>query len=192
MIRFLIAIIGVAIAGGIFFFYTKPAYDSTRSIASQISEYNLALDKAAELQKLRQALLSRYNALDPNDIARLQKLLPDHVDNVRLILDLDNLASAHGFTLQNVSVSGSRAAEDSDTPLGTIGSNSQQFDSLTFGFSTTGTYPAFLQFMESLERTLRIVDLVSLSLSPANAGVDTKLPEPVYSYSVTVKTYWLK
>lgn len=189
--RFIIAIIAFAIAGAVFFLYTKPAYDSSRTLQAQIAEYNQALEKAGELQRLKQALLSRYNAFDPQDIDRLHKLLPDHVDNVRLVLDLDNLASSQGFALQNVVVSSPASEDGAEQPIGTISASNQQYDSLTFTFSTSGTYSGFVQFMETLEKSLRIVDLVSLSISPISSS-DVVLPEPLYSYNVTIRTYWLK
>lgn len=188
MTRTLIAIAGFAIAIAMFFFYTKPTYDESRALQSLIGEYNQALDKAGELQRLKQSLLSRYNAFNPVDIERLHKLLPDHVDNVRLVLDLDNMASRFGLALQNVVVGA--AAAESSTAVGAIGGSNQSYDSLTFKFATEGTYPNFVRFMEDLEKSLRIVDLISLSMSAANAGAPGA--EPVYRFDVTVRTYWLK
>ena len=61
--------------------------------------------KRPSSEQLKQSLLSRFNAFKTEDLDRLRKLLPDHVDNVRLILDLDNLAARHGMALQNVVIS---------------------------------------------------------------------------------------
>src|ERR1051326_1864765 len=105
MLRSTISIVGVLLAGGIFFLYTQPAYDKSGQLQAQISQYDQALQKAAELQQLKQTLLARYNAFDPADIDRLQKLLPDHVDNIRLILDMDAMAAARQMALSNVNVS---------------------------------------------------------------------------------------
>ncbi len=192
MIRFIIAIISVGIAAAVFFIYTKPAYDSSLGLQKQILEYDQALEKATELQRLKQDLERKFNSFSDDDKDRLHKLLPDHVDNVRLILDLDNLASSHGFALQNVVVSSS-APQGTESAQGVIGASSKSYDSLTFSFATSGTYSEFIKFMTSLERSLRIVDLVSLSLNPVDAqaaGID--LPEPLYSFDVTIRTYWLK
>lgn len=206
----IIAIVGVVLAGGMFFWYTKPAYDSVQELRANITQYDAALDKAAELQKLKQTLLSRFNTFDLVDLDRLQKLLPDHVDNVRLILDLDNLAGRHGLALQNVDVSSSqKQTAKSQTALGTIGTSNQKYDSLTLTFGTTATYTEFVQFISDLESSLRIVDLVSLSIaSGASAGSSAanptnpfpqgmKIPaakptEPLYTYNITLRTYWLK
>ena len=192
--RLIIAIVGVVLAGSIFFLYTKPTYDNSAVMRSDIAQNNAALDKAAELQKLRQTLLSRFNTFDPADLDRLQKLLPDHVDNVRLILDLDKLAERGGLALQNVDVSSAqKQTVKSQTALGAIGASNQKYDSLTLTFSTIATYRDFVEFLTNLESSLRIVDLVSLSIAPASSGTGAaRASEPLYTYNMTLRTYWLK
>src|SRR3989338_6117243 len=194
MMKTIFSVAGLAIAGAAFILFTQPNYDTAKALEAQIAEYNQALDKAAELQQLKQSLLSRYNAFNTGDLDRLHKLLPDHVDNVRLILDLDSLASHYGLALQNVDVSSSEAvAAKSQTAIGAIGAGNQKYDSLTLKFSTTGTYGNFLQFLADLESSLRIVDLASLSI--ASAGGEsvrtTGGVEPLYTYTIALRTYWL-
>lgn len=191
--RLIFAILGLCIAGGIFLFFTKPTYDSMQSDQTQVTQYNAALDKAAELQQLKQTLLSRYNAFAPNDLDRLQKMLPDHVDNIALILDLDNLASHYNLALENVQVSApsTQGTGDVGKPTSTISAASSKYGSLTLRFSTIGTYDDFVQFLTSLQSSLRVVDLVSLTLSPTSvAGAAPSAP--LYSYDITLRTYWLQ
>lgn len=185
----LISSIGIIAAIGIFFFYTKPAYDEAQVKRGEIAQYDAALLKATELQERKQALLKRYNEFLPEDRDRLQKLLPDHVDNVRLILDLDNIASRRGMALQNVVVSTPGAGQSTQTAVGTISASKQKYDVLTTKFTTQGTYPAFQQLIADLETSLRIVDLVSLRISQSNIEAGG---EPLYSFEVTLRTYWLK
>lgn len=189
MTKTILAIIGLSIAGATLFFYTQPTYDSVRAMEAEIGEYNQALEKAAELQALKQSLLSRYNAFNPADVDRLHKLLPDHVDNVRLVLDLDNLAARHGMALQNVTLS-NPTQDAQKTAIGAIGTSRQKFNSLTLKFATHGTYPDFKGFIQDLEKSLRIVDLVSLSLQEADTNQSGQ--EPRYRYDITIRTYWLK
>jgi Tfp pilus assembly protein PilO len=117
------------------------------------------------------------------------KLLPDHVDNVRLILDLDNIASRRGMAMQNVVVSTPGAGQTTQTAVGTISSSKQKYDVLTTKFSTQGTYAAFQQLITDLETSLRIVDLIDLKIGE---GAEANGAEPLYSYEVTLRTYWLK
>ncbi|MDO8575954.1 MAG: hypothetical protein Q7R90_01425 [bacterium] len=207
--KLIIAIVAIALSGVMFFWYTKPTYDSSLTLRASIAQNNAALDKTAELQKLRQTLLSRFNTFDPADLDKLQKLLPDHVDNVRLILDLDNLAEDGGLALQNVDVSSAqKQTAKSQTALGAIGTSNQKYDSLTLTFSTIASYPAFVEFLTDLESSLRIVDLVSLTITPSGSGaavvnaanafpVGARNPaatraEPLYTFNMTLRTYWLK
>ncbi len=197
MIRSILSILGLVIAGGVFLVYTQPTYGNVQGFQQQIDQYNQALDKAAELQQLKQSLLTRYNAFNPSDLDRLQKLLPDHVDNVRLILDLDNLAASFGMALQNVVISGPASEGVNKTVIGSIGSSKQRYDSLTLRFSTRSTYANFVKFMEDLESSLRIVDIVALSVSPepkapTAPGTPAVSQEPLYRYDITIRTYWLK
>lgn len=188
MIRSLISLLAIGAAVALFFLYTKPAYDGVESLRAENDSYDLALDKAAELQRLKQSLLSRYNSFNPADVERLNKLLPDHVDNVRLVLDLDTLAANHGLALQNVIIS--RAAPERERNGETIGPQLNTYESLTFGFSTTGTYANFRDFIMSLEESLRVVDIIDLSISGGGGAVAGG--EPVYSFDVTLRTYWLQ
>lgn len=195
MTRFIIAIVGMLVAGSVFFLYTKPTYDQIKLVQQQIGQYDQALERANELQERKQELLTRYNAFNPGDLERLQKLLPDHVDNVRLVLDFDNLASKHRLAIQNVSIGrgGSDGAAKNAAAIQSIGGDNKDYDSLTLKFSTQGTYDGFVTFMDDIQASLRIVDLVALSLSPASKGSDSaEGGEIAYRFDVTIRTYWLK
>lgn len=188
------SMVALVLAGGIFFFYTKPTYDGAQEAQAKIDQYNAALNKAAELQQLKQTLLTRYNAFSATDLDRLHKLLPDHVDNIALILDFDALGGRYGMGLENVDVS-TPASAGAPAPGAGIGGNSgQKYDSVTLSFSTRGTYENFLQLLGGLEHSLRIVDLVSLSLSPDSSvpAIGTGIPLPTYKFDVVLRTYWLK
>ncbi len=190
MTKSIVSIAALAIAGAILFFFTQPTYDEVLAKEGEIAEYDQALEKAAELQALKQSLLSRYNTFNPADIDRLHKLLPDHVDNVRLVLDIDSLAGRHGMALQNVTLSNPTESTQQKGAIATISGGREKYNSLTLKFATHGTYANFRLFMEDLERSLRIVDLVTLSLQGASDNIVGQ--EPRYRYDITLRTYWLK
>ena len=192
MTRIIVSILALVIAGAVFFLYTQPTYDTVLAERAQAANYDEALQKANELQTLKQSLLTRYNAFDPAQIDRLQKLLPDHVDNVRLVLDLDNLAGHYGFGLANVTI---QNPNDDTTAtqkkIGVVGGSSQAHDSLTLRFTVRGTYQNFTRFLEDLESSLRIVDIEQLSISPDSTNA-VKGAEPQYRFDIGLRTYWLK
>ena len=191
MTRIIISILALVVAGAVFFLYTQPTYDTVLAQRAQAAHYDEALQKANELQALKQSLLSRYNTFDPAQLDRLQKLLPDHVDNVRLVLDLDNLAGKYGFGLANVTIQNPNdETSAAQKKIGVVGGTSQAYDSLTLRFTVRGTYQNFTRFLEDLESSLRIVDIEQLSITPeANVA---KGAEPQYRFDIGLRTYWLK
>lgn len=191
MFKTIFSVVSFVAAGAIFFVYTQPTYDKVKTANAQIAQYDEALNKAAELQQLKQSLLSKYNTFNPSDIDRLQKLLPDHVDNVRLILDIDSIAGRHGMPIQNVIVSSSQTANASQTAIGSVSSSRQKYDSLSVKFTSQGTYENFLGFVGDIQKSLRIADLVGLSVTRVADG-SASSATPIYNYEIELRTYWLK
>ena len=196
MTKIITIILTLVVAGAVFIGYTQPTYDRIRQVQRGNTEFDRALEKARELQELKSSLLSRFNTFTSTDRDRLDKLLPDHVDNVRLILDLDSLASRYGMAVQNVVINRSvdQSANSPDTVIGALGEQAISYDSLTLQFSSRATYDSFVRFLEDLETSLRIVDLVGLTFEPEGNTEEagTGETEPLYRFSVTIRTYWLK
>ena len=199
--------IGILLAGTIFFMYTKPTYDTIQATQAHIVQYNAALDKATKLQELKQGLLSHYNAFNPGDLQRLQTLLPDQVNNIGLILDLDTLASQSGMSIENVNISVTdQASQVSGGKLSSAGSQIgapiKPYDSLDVTFTVHGTYTQFIEYLTNLEASLRIVDLVGLTINSGGtsnasqaqqlAAVANSTDSSFYTYNITLRTYWFK
>ncbi|MEK7063728.1 MAG: type 4a pilus biogenesis protein PilO [Patescibacteria group bacterium] len=176
----IIPIICIVIAGGLFYWYIDPTYAEVRELRAEEATLNQALDRALELQETRDQLLSRYNTFAQLDLERLEKLLPDHVDNVRLVLDLDGIAVKYGMRVRNVTI---EDPNKNKKPTDVVGPAESRYESMVISFSVTGNYDTFRQFMLDLERSLRIVDLESLTFSAAE--------NDLYDFSVSLRTYWL-
>ncbi|MBI2048683.1 MAG: type 4a pilus biogenesis protein PilO [Parcubacteria group bacterium] len=197
MTKIFSTILALAVAGAVFFVYTQPAYISVKALQVRITEYNAALDKARELQELKRSLLAKYNTFSSEQLDRLTRMLPDHVDNVRLVLDIDNMATRYGMAVQNVVISKHEKTEKTAaTVIGSIGEQKQKYDALTLEFSTRGTYANFTKFIQDLETSLRLVELDAFSIDPEQVPkADEKtgvVLEPIYRYNLTLRTFWLK
>lgn len=178
--RALLPLLFIVIAAGIFFGFIDPTYQRVKTLRAEEANFDQALTRSKELQQVRDQLLSRYNTFPQSDLERLEKLIPDNVDNVRLILDFDALASAYGMRIRDVELE----TNDSRAARGQVGSDENRYDSLILSFSVTGTYDTFRAFLSDLEESLRLVDVTAISFTANTTGV--------YDYSVAVKTYWLK
>ena len=188
MFKFLTPIILFAATLGLFFGFLSPQYQALLAKSSDLAQKNSALTNSRMIGDVREALRQKYNAISPDDAAKLKKMLPDAVDNVRLILDLDSMASTHGMGIRNVKVgsggSGTQASGSSGTAAPAQDGNA--WGSMQLSFSVSGTYPNFIAFLRDIETSLRIVDVTSLGVSTA-AG-----KSGYYDYDITLRTYWLR
>jgi len=194
-----IILIGIALT--LFFTYTNPIYDKISANNAQIASYDEALGNSKSLASQRDKLTQIYNGINPDNLVKLQKLLPNNVDNIRLILEIQQIASPYGMTLSNVKYDATDSSTTSTAgaiaPVVTqAGMNANKplsgYGTFNLEFSTSGTYNNFISFTKDLESNLRIVDISSVAFSsdtsaPAKAGS----PE-VYKYDFKIKTYWLK
>lgn len=166
-----------------------PQYQSTQDLRNDIAELEEALQKAAELRQARETLLAKRNAFQPQDLQKLEELLPSSVDNVKLVsIDLDRLSQKHGLVLRDVSV---QEAQDvvsdpsqATNPLGTVRIN----------FSTQGSYGDFLSFISDIEHSLRIIDVEAINFV-RQEQFDRNGQEVIsdfYEFQVTIATYWLR
>ena len=193
-----IVLIGIAVA--VFFMFAQPIYNDISNLKAQVASYDNALNNSKELGNERDALTAKYNAIDPNNLTKLQTLLPDNVNNIRLILEIQQLAMPYGMTLTNVKydTTSTGVADSSSGVITEQGTAQAPADYGTFNleFSTSGTYDNFISFTKDLENNLRIVDISSVDFSSAIAPVVTpnsKTPAPeIYTYDFKIQTYWLK
>ncbi len=193
MFRFIMPIILIGIAIGAFFLFTSPLYQDIMVIRAESASYDAALNNSKALENERDKLTSKFNAISKEDLDKLQKLLPDNIDNIRLILEIEKIAAPYGMVLKDVKYN---ANETQNSPGivagGTQGVAPTQTDYkvLDMEFSVTGNYNNFISFTKDLESNLRIIDISSVVFS---SDTDNKTnPNAAYKYNFKIKTYWLR
>jgi len=178
--KLFLPILFLILSAALFFWYIDPTYARVKDLLAAQAELDQALTRSRELQDVRDQLLSRYNTFPQEGLADLEKLVPDHVDNVRLILDLDSMASKYGMRVRNVNTESDTRRQEA----GELGPDDLPYESVILSFTVTGPYPTFRQFLTDLERSLRLVDVVGLQFGASDNGI--------YDFTLRVKTYWLK
>ncbi len=176
----ILSVILIVSSLGLFFAYVDPMYKEAKEIRVKEAEYNTVLSKSRELKERREQLTAKFNNISERDRERLEKLLPDNVDNVRLVLDIDNIALKYGMTLKNISVQDASG----ESREGALGPDTRPFGSLTLNFTVTSSYENFVSFLNDLEDSLRLVDVTDLSFTVGQVNYT--------DYRVTMQTYWLK
>lgn len=195
-----VILIGLAITG--FFVFTIPFYGEITLSKAEVASYNEALDNSKTLEAKRDELTAKFDTFKKPDLDRLQKLLPDSVDNIRLILEIEKIATPYGMVLKDVkydTISQNTTAPVAGAIQGGVSNTAsvQNYGIWNLEFSTQGTYSNFLNFIKDLESNLRIVDISSIQFSSDTSGGPSSLSlsttsSDSYKYGFKIKTYWLK
>jgi len=194
-----IILIGIAIAG--FFTFTKPLYSEITNLKTQVASYDEALNNSKSLEAERDKLTQKYNSIDRNNLIKLDKMLPDSVNNIRLILEIEKLSLPYGMVLRDVKYDNKSLVTTGTATTPVVQNNknnlavqdNKDYGSWDLGFSTQGNYFDFLNFVKELEKNLRIVDITSIEFSSeVGKGLATTQPSNVYKYNFNIKTYYLK
>jgi hypothetical protein len=184
-------IIYIILAGGLFFTFIDPQYTQVQALLEEKDENEQLLERANELRRKRQDLSDRYASISQEEKDQLLKVLPDTVDNVRLILDMTNIANNpntnYGILLRGVSVSGDldELSGDSNTPERVVDRTASDFGVINVKFSFSAPYEVAKMFMKDLENSLRIMDIQDITVSAGDTS-------DVYNFSVSLNTYWLR
>jgi Tfp pilus assembly protein PilO len=185
MNRSLTAIVLIIIAIGLYFTVTKTILADASKINASNKEFEKALENVNVLLKKEDELNDKYKRLGQTERDRLEKMVPQKMDNIRLIIDLNNIAYKFGFVLKGIQATASTAnttAQVTPSQPGSIPVPTLETVTVTFG--VTAPYQQFITFLQELEKSLRILDISSLSVTSSDSGI--------YDWKVELKTYWLK
>ncbi|HTH93299.1 MAG TPA: hypothetical protein VL576_02365 [Candidatus Paceibacterota bacterium] len=196
---FLLLLITASI--GVFIGFIVPRYHIVQGLQADVASYNANLATATKLEQSRESLIAQYNDIQKTDLDNINTLLPDSVDNIRLIIQINSLATKDGLSsLRSVDYDTNQAP----AATGGTGSNSNSattqnpsddnlpYGKFTISFITAGQYSNFLAFLSDLEQNLRLVDVSEVDFSAVTAGTGTTSVASGLNYKVTLTTYWLK
>ena len=181
MTRLLIPSVLVLAAIGLFVLYTNQHYQNIKDLSIKNSSYDDALNKAQQLHTLRDQLLSTRASFSDDDVTKLEHVLPSNVDNIRLIIDINNIASRHNLTLSDLQLGDT--SDGSGQSALAVGPSGSAVGSVQIGFSVAAKYPDFLAFEQDLEHSLRIIDVDAISFTTGQGDLNV--------YKFEIRTYWL-
>lgn len=176
-------IIYLILAVGIFFVIIDPQYKEVQTLLKVKSENDGLLVKATHLTKKREELMGKYNSISAKNKADLRKILPETVDNVRLVRDINNIAKDSAIVIRGIAISGDISNQEEDSRV--VDNSGKNYGVIQLSFSFSADYASMKRFLKELENSLRLVDIRTLSVTASQV-------DDVYSYSLTLDTYWLR
>ena len=185
MFRILTPIILIVVSILVGFLYIKPLYLDSMSSLEHKRDVDDSLQKNKEIQKIAKRLSADISSITQSDFDKLKVILPNSVDEIRLLNDFNTIALRHGITLNNLRVgekTNSNISAKKDKPIVNV---------LSVDFSATSfSYNTFKLFLEDIERSMKLMDINSISFSVIDA--DATNPSGSYSYGVSFNTYWIE
>ena len=205
MFKALTPLIGIAIAIGLFFVYIRPTFQEIKSIQDETAEYAQATEKAAELQGRISEPKNKQTAIPLTNIERLEALVPNHIDEVAVLIDLNTLAVAHRLTLADIKVAqqsattaGSQQTQEQGIPDVPVAASAGQdtvgkattgdYHTLDMSFSVSGTYTDFRMFLQDIERSLVLMDVTKISFLRTEGGSTLSFKVGVRLYAINSPT----
>ncbi len=199
----IISIILIIAAISFFVFFTRPTWSELKVNREEVQSLNVAQDNAKKLKSKIDSLLKTKNAITESDFEKIKKMVPDNVENIKLIIYFDNILQSmilengtqdiykrvngsdiSDLAIENPQMSKSDLILDGDFDTSNVGV-------ADFSFTVSLTYRDFISFLRRLENSTRIFDINSISFS-APQSKTANPDEIIYSVNLKLTTYWLK
>jgi Tfp pilus assembly protein PilO len=195
--RYFFLLLLIVASIGIFVALVVPRYQIVQATRADVAAYTADLATATQLQQSRQSLIAQYNTIQKSDLDNIQTLLPDSVDNIRLIIQMNALATKDGLSsLRSVDYNADDvSAADSSSTAATSATDptaNLPYGQFVMSFQTSGQYSNFLSFLSDLQQNLRLIDVTNIVFTEATDANGNQTVASGLTYKVTLTTYWLK
>ncbi len=175
------AIVLFLLSIGLFYTFTNVQYRDVKGLYALAGEYQNVLQNASAIVELRDRLLISYEDFPRTEIDRINKIIPDNIDTVRLAFDLDGMAARYGISIKSVQVTVGTNEDARDVILQ---KSNEVYEKATVSIGFVSNYDNFMRLLADIEKNLRIMDIKQISFQTTETGL--------YDYQVSVETYWLK
>ncbi len=173
MLKNIITLLLILGAMGIFITWTSPFLKEIGQLYDEKKAIIEVLETSSELIGLRNEAVAKFNLISAEELARFSKIIPEDADTNKLMVQLSNMADTNGLAINSL-----------DFREETEKSKVNLYNTLNIEAVFEGSYYGFLSFLEELEKSLRLVEVDSISFSTTE--------ENIYEFSIKAKTYFKK
>ncbi len=180
----LLSILVIAVSVGVYFVYIKPLTVEVKVQMAKKAEIDKVLNRVKEIKDKRDSIFEDYNSISTEDIEKLNKIIPEKINSVVIFNDLSSVAAQYGLTVTDFkadSVSSEQSAVTDTTII-------EPYKKTNLTFSLSGTYSQFIEFLETVESSLRLTDIIQLGIKGGSSTGQDRLLE----YTIHATVYSLK
>lgn len=150
--RYITAVVFATLATLMVVMYAYPTYENIGKLQARTVELQGYVEKATKAQSKIDELEAKYKTFPAGADDRMNKMLPEKIDDVRLTMDITDLAALHGISLANPTIKK------------VAGDKSSQTQEHIVSLSIEAPYATFRRFLNDVEYWLQIRDITNLSI----------------------------
>ena len=185
--RYLIPLLIVILSSSVYILYVDATYKDIGRLIGNADVLKGYIVDADNARTKLDAIAEEYNSFPPVGVSRLDVLLPEKIDNVRFIIDLNEVAMRHGVQVLSPEVKMSQSSGPESSSLSFVPSEIK--------FKVVSTYNVFYEFLVDLERSLALRDVGSIKLKSIGEKSQVsnimKPEQMIYEYEVAIQSYSL-
>ncbi len=191
MRRYIYPVVLMFLSVGMYLLYIAPTWESITKLQSQKSELDTFIEKAGEAQEKITKIQAQHENFSEEQKNALKTILPEKIDPIHLILELNNLVSKQGLYPHSPQVS---LPVPTVVAKGKAASVSAPYAKYTVSFSVSAPYKVFRNLLRDLESSLALRDVQSIAFSTVRSAGTDAMGDPnlaSYDYTITIATYAL-
>lgn len=149
----------------VFLFLVLPEFQNFRGLKKEIKEQQDVIIN-------KQGVLELIDSLDRSKISRLEYLMPDNAQEPELLVQAEQLAAQSNMALSSIDF---RINKDKGE--------------VVISEELSGTYENFKDFLDNLEKNLRLMDILSINISQIDKSSDLKFNLEIRAYFSSQQSY---
>ena len=176
----LISVLSIVLAVLLYPTVLQGLYDETKSLLVENETLSNTIKKAEEFIEIRNTLIEKSEQFTPDELSRLEQILPKEINPLQLALDIEHIGNVNGLILNGgVAIDIPEDEEDQVHPNGT-----RNLKEVSLGLSFVGQYRNLEGFLNELSESLTLFDVKEIGFSGGR--------EAAYDYTIRAVTYELK
>jgi Tfp pilus assembly protein PilO len=169
-----------AISVGLFFSAIRPGWEVLQALNEQEERVDEVLVESNRLRDTYEQLYNQRVAFSEGNVERLHVMVPENLDPIRFVMQMDRVAERYNIAVDNFTVPGNAsrriASQAYVTPQ-------------TFRFSVSGSYTSLKNFLRDIESSLVVMDVRSLSLTPVEKNEEDQGTVTDIAMTFSIDTY---
>lgn len=198
------------------FFYVAPLYGEVNAQRSDLQLLDKSVKDTEKIKDVISQTAKTMRSIDPLMIKRLEVFLPESIDSVRFVNNIQGVGVKNGLAISNIkiddkhkdvkvgnagasAVSGESAMLSQGVLKAPSSEKEEKYVTTKIAFDVIASYEGFRLLVDDLEKSLGLINIKSLSFQEYNnsSASASKLsrgsaPTPLYAFKVEIETYSLK